>query len=191
MSHIPAMAVPMGDDPTTSRLTTERSAVELRNHVESRAGIAPTLGEFAALCLTAWRPTHKMTDLDSNQDRPGQNRLCCRVLHHPSMERPAGFAPALPRWQRGVLLDELRSHKVVEPRGIEPAIRCVQNSSPTVERRPHETYSVLKELGASNGLPTRSCGLTNRRACDYTVLAMEPHLRFELSRSALRKRCSS
>jgi hypothetical protein len=79
-----------------------------------------------------------MTDLDSNQDRPGQNRLCCRVLHHPSMERPAGFAPALPRWQRGVLLDELRSHKVVEPRGIEPAIRCVQNSSPTVERRPHE-----------------------------------------------------
>jgi hypothetical protein len=34
MSHIPAMAVPMGDDPTTSRLTTERSAVELRNHGE-------------------------------------------------------------------------------------------------------------------------------------------------------------
>jgi hypothetical protein len=28
----PNMAVPMGDDPTTSRSTTERSAVELRNH---------------------------------------------------------------------------------------------------------------------------------------------------------------
>lgn len=99
----------MGVAPTTSRSTTERSAVELRNHwrVEPESHRRVESLQLSALLLG---DLPEMTDLDSNQDRSGQNRSCCRVLHHPSVERSAGFAPALPRWQRGVLLDELRSH---------------------------------------------------------------------------------
>ena len=189
LSYIPRLAVPMGVAPTTSRSTTERSAVELRNHwrvepeshrrIESLQLSALLLGDLPVL-----------TDLDSNQDRSGQNRSCCRVA--PSVNgATGGICARTPALATQCSARRTPIAYVVEPRGIEPAIRCVQDSSPTVERRPHVSLFSFQRTGASNGFRTRSCGLTNRRACPYTMLAMEPHLRFELSRSALRKRCSS
>lgn len=77
--HHSSMAVPMGDDPTTSRLTTECSAVELRNH---------KLGEQDRICTGALKGC----------SLPPYSLATC------SMVRPAGFAPAPPRWQRGILL---------------------------------------------------------------------------------------
>ena len=65
------------------------------------------------------------------------------------------------------------------------------NDGPTSIQLSKNRRRVRLFSGASNGFRTRSCGLTNRRACPYTMLAMEPHLRFELSPSALRKRRSS
>jgi hypothetical protein len=109
------MAVPMGDDPTTSRLTTECSAVELRNHdVESRTGFAPAYRRVAASRLTSWPPA-----------------LWCdrRDLHPHLRAGNAGFCFA-------------KSDRMVELRGIEPAIRCLQGSYPAVERQPHTCFRI-------------------------------------------------
>lgn len=169
----------MGVAPTTSRSTTERSAVELRNHwrVEPESHRRLESLQLSALLLG---DLPVLTDLDSNQDRSGQNRSCCRVA--PSVNGATGGICA----RTPALATQCSARRtpiacLVEPRGIEPAIRCVQDSSPTVERRPHVSLFSFQRTGASNGFRTRSCGFTHRRACPlhYARHGATPQIRTE------------
>ena len=122
MSHIPAMAVPMGDDPTTSRSTTERSSVELRNHWRVEPESHRRVESLQLSALTAWRPTRDDgLGFEPRSIGPKPIMLPCVA---PSVSGAIGGICA----RTPALATQCSARRtpiawLVEPRGIEPAIR--------------------------------------------------------------------